>query len=100
MPQPASVTLWKRARHRGVLAASVKTLNLLVMYKNTLILAVVSVTVGLVISYTAAFALTRRPVRHLLRADPAVRRRHDPLHHPAADGVQCGTSPKRSNRPR
>ncbi|MDT7839784.1 carbohydrate ABC transporter permease [Streptomyces justiciae] len=39
------------------------TLNLLVMYKNTLILAVVSVTIGLVISYMAAFALTRMVFR-------------------------------------
>ncbi|MFF4349458.1 carbohydrate ABC transporter permease [Streptomyces sp. NPDC001530] len=42
---------------------ALKTLNLLVMYKNTLILAVVSVTVGLVISYMAAFALTRMVFR-------------------------------------
>jgi raffinose/stachyose/melibiose transport system permease protein len=42
---------------------ALKTLNLLVMYKNTLILAVVSVTVGLVISYMAAFALTRMAFR-------------------------------------
>ncbi|MGW4729566.1 carbohydrate ABC transporter permease [Streptomyces shenzhenensis] len=53
---------------------ALKTLNLLVMYKNTLILAVVSVTVGLVISYLAAFALTRmafrrggRRTQHMLR---------------------------------
>ncbi|MBC2905949.1 carbohydrate ABC transporter permease [Streptomyces sp. PSKA01] len=42
---------------------AMETLNLLVMYKNTLILAVVSVTVGLVISYMAAFALTRMVFR-------------------------------------
>jgi raffinose/stachyose/melibiose transport system permease protein len=42
---------------------ALETLNLLVMYKNTLILAVVSVTVGLVISYMAAFALTRMVFR-------------------------------------
>ncbi|POX47953.1 carbohydrate ABC transporter permease [Streptomyces sp. Ru72] len=42
---------------------ALKTLNLLVMYKNTLILAVVSVTIGLVISYMAAFALTRMVFR-------------------------------------
>ncbi|MDX3224630.1 carbohydrate ABC transporter permease [Streptomyces sp. ME19-01-6] len=42
---------------------ALKTLNLLVMYKNTLILAVVSVTAGLVISYMAAFALTRMVFR-------------------------------------
>ncbi|MYS91044.1 MULTISPECIES: carbohydrate ABC transporter permease [Streptomyces] len=53
---------------------ALETLNLLVMYKNTLILAVVSVTVGLVISYMAAFALTRmvfrsgrRRTQHTLR---------------------------------
>lgn len=37
----------------------VDTLNLMLMYRNTLILAIVSVLVGLVISFTAAFALTR-----------------------------------------
>ncbi|MFC9914575.1 carbohydrate ABC transporter permease [Streptomyces sp. NPDC127197] len=42
---------------------ALETLNLLVMYKNTLILAVVSVTIGLVISYMAAFALTRMVFR-------------------------------------
>ncbi|MGW0817294.1 carbohydrate ABC transporter permease [Streptomyces viridiviolaceus] len=42
---------------------ALQTLNLLVMYKNTLVLAVVSVTVGLVISYMAAFALTRMVFR-------------------------------------
>ncbi|MFF9813550.1 carbohydrate ABC transporter permease [Streptomyces sp. NPDC014006] len=42
---------------------ALETLNLLVMYKNTLILAVVSVTVGLFISYLAAFALTRMVFR-------------------------------------
>ncbi|GGN79876.1 sugar ABC transporter permease [Streptomyces albiflavescens] len=42
---------------------ALETLNLLVMYKNTLILAVISVTVGLVISYLAAFALTRMVFR-------------------------------------
>ncbi|WP_030177969.1 carbohydrate ABC transporter permease [Streptomyces sp. NRRL S-813] len=42
---------------------AMKTLNLLVMYKNTLILAFVSVTIGLVISYMAAFALTRMVFR-------------------------------------
>lgn len=41
-----------------------RTLNLLRMYKNTLILAVVSVTVGLVISFMAAFALTRMVLKH------------------------------------
>ncbi|WP_137991535.1 carbohydrate ABC transporter permease [Streptomyces vilmorinianum] len=40
-----------------------QTLNLLVMYKNTLILAFVSVTAGLVISFMAAFALTRMVFR-------------------------------------
>ncbi|CCK24568.1 binding-protein-dependent transport systems inner membrane component [Streptomyces davaonensis JCM 4913] len=42
---------------------ALETLNLLVMYKNTLILAVVSVTIGLIISYMAAFALTRMVFR-------------------------------------
>ncbi len=42
---------------------AMETLNLLVMYKNTLILAVVSVTVGLFVSYLAAFALTRMVFR-------------------------------------
>lgn len=36
-----------------------QTLNLLLMYRNTLILAVVSVAVGVVISFMASFALTR-----------------------------------------
>ncbi len=35
------------------------TLNLMLMYKNTLIIAVVSVTVGVVLAYMAAFALSR-----------------------------------------
>jgi raffinose/stachyose/melibiose transport system permease protein len=38
---------------------ALKTLDLVLMYKNTLILAIVSVTIGLVISYMAAFAITR-----------------------------------------
>ncbi|MFJ8079108.1 carbohydrate ABC transporter permease [Streptomyces sp. NPDC096205] len=42
---------------------ALETLNLLVMYKNTLILAVVSVTAGLFVSYLAAFALTRMVLR-------------------------------------
>jgi raffinose/stachyose/melibiose transport system permease protein len=41
-----------------------KTLNLVRMYKNTLVLAVVSVTVGLIISFMAAFALTRMVLKH------------------------------------
>jgi raffinose/stachyose/melibiose transport system permease protein len=41
----------------------VSTLNLMLMYRNTLILAVVSVTIGLVISFMAAFALTRMVFR-------------------------------------
>ncbi|MFJ5842897.1 carbohydrate ABC transporter permease [Streptomyces shenzhenensis] len=56
---PFSVTDLTLANYQQAL----KTLNLLVMYKNTLILAVVSVTVGLVISYLAAFALTRMAFR-------------------------------------
>lgn len=36
-----------------------RTLNLMLMYKNTLILAVVSVTVGVLISFMASYALTR-----------------------------------------
>ncbi|MEV6207329.1 carbohydrate ABC transporter permease [Kitasatospora sp. NPDC051914] len=42
---------------------AMQTLNLLVMYKNTLILALVSVPAGLVVSYLAAFALTRMVFR-------------------------------------
>lgn len=38
---------------------ALETLNLLVMYKNTLILAVIAVPVGLAISFTASFAITR-----------------------------------------
>jgi raffinose/stachyose/melibiose transport system permease protein len=40
------------------------TLNLLLMYRNTFVLAVVSVTIGLVISFMAAFALTRMVFRN------------------------------------
>ncbi|MEV6104254.1 carbohydrate ABC transporter permease [Streptomyces sp. NPDC051940] len=40
-----------------------RTLNLLVMYKNTLVLAFFSVTAGLVVSFMAAFALTRMVFR-------------------------------------
>lgn len=40
-----------------------QTLNLMLMYKNTLILAVVSVTVGVLISFMAAYALTRMVFR-------------------------------------
>ena len=51
---------------------ALKTLNLVLMYKNTLILAIASVTVGLIISFMAAFALTRmvfkrRGLQRLLR---------------------------------
>ncbi|MFE0332320.1 carbohydrate ABC transporter permease [Streptomyces sp. NPDC003753] len=56
---PFSLTHLTLANYQQAL----KTLNLLVMYKNTLILAVVSVTIGLVISYMAAFALTRMVFR-------------------------------------
>jgi raffinose/stachyose/melibiose transport system permease protein len=38
---------------------AVKTLGLVTMYKNTLILAIGSVPIGIVVSYMAAFALTR-----------------------------------------
>jgi len=41
----------------------VHTLDLMLMYRNTLVLAVVSVVVGLVISFMAAFALTRMVFR-------------------------------------
>lgn len=40
-------------------ANATQTLNLMLMYKNTLILAIVSVTVGVLISFMAAYALTR-----------------------------------------
>lgn len=40
-----------------------RTLNLMLMYKNTLILAVVSVTVGVLISFMASYALTRMVFR-------------------------------------
>lgn len=42
---------------------ALETLDLMLMYKNTLILAVVSVTIGLAVSYMAAFALTRMVFR-------------------------------------
>ncbi|OJV83356.1 MAG: ABC transporter permease [Cellulomonas sp. 73-92] len=44
-------------------STAMSTLNLMTMYKNTLILAVVSVSVGVVISFTAAYALTRMVFR-------------------------------------
>ncbi|POX56264.1 carbohydrate ABC transporter permease [Streptomyces sp. Ru71] len=56
---PFSLTHLTLANYQQAL----NTLNLLVMYKNTLVLAVVSVTVGLFISYLAAFALTRMVFR-------------------------------------
>ena len=50
----------------------VSTLNLMLMYRNTFILAVVSVSIGLVISFMAAFALTRMVLRtRSLRVRPA-----------------------------
>lgn len=45
----------------------VDTLNLMLMYRNTFILAVVSVVVGLVVSFMAAFALTRMVFRRRRR---------------------------------
>lgn len=42
---------------------ALQTLDLMVMYKNTLILAVFSVTIGLAVSFMAAFALTRMVFR-------------------------------------
>ncbi|UYQ60185.1 carbohydrate ABC transporter permease [Streptomyces peucetius] len=42
---------------------ALETLDLMLMYKNTLILAVFSVTIGLAVSYMAAFALTRMVFR-------------------------------------
>lgn len=44
-------------------ANATRTLNLMLMYKNTLILAVVSVTVGVLISFMASYALTRMVFR-------------------------------------
>ncbi|MCF6525408.1 carbohydrate ABC transporter permease [Streptomyces sp. JJ36] len=43
---------------------ALETLDLMLMYKNTLILAVFSVTIGLAVSYMAAFALTRMAFRN------------------------------------
>jgi len=42
---------------------AVSTLNLMLMYKNTFIVAAISVTVGVVISFMAAYALTRMVFR-------------------------------------
>lgn len=50
-----------------------ETLNLFVMYKNTLVLAVVSVTIGLFVSYMAAFALTRMQFRRGRRVQNVLR---------------------------
>jgi len=45
----------------------VHTLDLMLMYRNTLILAVASVVIGLVISFMASFAITRMVFRHRRR---------------------------------
>jgi raffinose/stachyose/melibiose transport system permease protein len=55
LSHPLSVSHFSLQNYKTV----VQTLNLLLMYRNTFILAAVSVTVGLVISFMAAFALTR-----------------------------------------
>ena len=56
---PLSASHLTTANYRTV----VQTLNLLLMYRNTLILALVSVVVGVVISFMASFALTRMVFR-------------------------------------
>ena len=56
---PFSVSHLTTRNYRTV----VDTLDLMLMYRNTLILAVVSVVIGLVISFMAAFALTRMVFR-------------------------------------
>lgn len=60
---PFSVSQLTTANYRTV----VDTLDLLLMYKNTFILASVSVVVGLVISFMASFALTRMVFRRRRR---------------------------------
>lgn len=50
-------------------ASATRTLNLMLMYKNTFILAAVSVTVGVLISFMASYALTRMVFRR-----PAIQR--------------------------
>jgi raffinose/stachyose/melibiose transport system permease protein len=59
LAHPFSLSDLSLANYRQAL----ETLDLMIMYKNTLILAVFSVTIGLVISYMAAFALTRMVFR-------------------------------------
>jgi raffinose/stachyose/melibiose transport system permease protein len=44
--------------------AALQTLNLLLEYKNTFILAVCSVTVGIAVSFSSSYALTRMVFRH------------------------------------
>ncbi|MFF8844229.1 carbohydrate ABC transporter permease [Streptomyces sp. NPDC015127] len=59
LAHPFSLSDLSLANYRQAL----ETLDLMVMYKNTLILAVFSVTIGLAVSYMAAFALTRMVFR-------------------------------------
>lgn len=59
LAHPLSLSDLSLANYRQAL----KTLDLMVMYKNTLILAVFSVTIGLAVSFMAAFALTRMVFR-------------------------------------
>jgi len=56
---PFSASNLTTANYRTV----IHTLDLLLMYKNTFILATVSVVLGLIISFMAAFALTRMVFR-------------------------------------
>jgi raffinose/stachyose/melibiose transport system permease protein len=55
LTNPLAVSHLSLANYRSAFA----TLDFLSLYKNTLIIAFCAVTVGLLISYTAAFALTR-----------------------------------------
>ena len=59
LSDPLSVKTLTFANYRDAIAA----LPLLQMYKNTIIVAAISVTVGVVVSFMAAFALTRMVFR-------------------------------------
>jgi raffinose/stachyose/melibiose transport system permease protein len=48
----------------GSYQTALKTLHLLTLYKNTFVLAICSVTIGVVISFMSSFALSRMVFRH------------------------------------
>jgi raffinose/stachyose/melibiose transport system permease protein len=60
LSDPFSVSSLRLSNYR----IAVQTLNLLLEYKNTFILAVCSVSVGLVVSFMSSYALTRMVFKH------------------------------------